>query len=83
MSTYLTTTECSKIDKVETVTITYGQKQTTFDFNDEIIDLVSYGGFILEVDNMIEVLFFSYGDELIEKNLSPFNKKTPCSIAGR
>ena len=64
------TSNVVKIDKVETVTITYGQQQITFDFNDEMIDLVSYGGLILEVDNMFEGLFFSYGDELVETNLS-------------
>jgi len=59
-----------KIDKVDTITMTYGEQQNTFDFNDEMFDLFSYSGSVIEVDNMFERLFFPYGEELEETELS-------------
>ena len=59
-----------KIDKVDTVTMTYGEQQNTFDFNDEMFDLLSYSGSVIEVDNMFERLFFPYCEELEETELS-------------
>ncbi len=59
-----------KMDTVETIIITHGKQQTTLDYKDETIDLVSYAGDVLEIDNIFEVLFYSYGDELVEANIS-------------
>jgi|GEM_PF-904721 len=58
------------IDKAETFTIMGDHDQKTYDFNEEMYELVSYGGLIIERDNLLERLFKPYYKELEEIDLS-------------
>lgn len=58
------------IDRAETITIVGENDQKTYEFNDEMYELLSYGGSIIEIDNLIEKFFKPYHKELDEMNLS-------------
>ena len=58
------------IDQTEMITIIGENSQNSYEFNDKIFDLVSYGGFIIEKDNLIEGLLNPYYNELDEIDLS-------------
>ena len=63
------------IDQTEMITIIGENSQKSYEFNEKMIDLVSYGGVIIEYDNLIEEFFKPYHNELDEINLSIVYKK--------
>lgn len=58
------------IDRAEVITIIGEDDQKTYEFNDEMYELLSYGGMIIETDNFLERLFKPYYKELDEMDLS-------------
>lgn len=63
------------IDSTETITIVAGQNQQTYEFDEKMIDLLSYGGTIFETDNLFERLSKPYYKELDEMDLSIIYRK--------
>lgn len=58
------------IDKADSVTIHRNNVEKNYDLEESIIDLISYGGTIVKVDNWIEELFMPYSNQLTQLNIS-------------
>jgi len=52
------------IDKADSINIISEDKIVSYPFDEKLIDLVSYGGFVVEVDNFFVELFAPYSKNL-------------------
>ena len=52
------------IDKADSINIISEDKIVSYPFDEKLIDLVSYGGFVVEVDNFFVELFAPYSNNL-------------------
>src|SRR6056297_3734904 len=52
------------IDKADSINIVSEDKIVSYPFNEKLIDLVSYGGFVVKVDNFFVELFAPYSNNL-------------------
>lgn len=59
-----------RIDRADTIRLVSDGSITDIPFNEEMIELVSYGGFTIKIDDWIESMFTPYGDELIELDVN-------------
>ncbi len=71
----------NKIDRVNNIDIISEENIISYPFDEQMIDLVSYGGKIIDVENPIEELFSPYRNELTESNIKIVYKKDDCIIA--
>jgi hypothetical protein len=70
----------SKIDQTDTISIISGNNYRSYDFNDKMIDLVSYGGLIMKRDNLFEGIFMPYSDQLNKMDLTIDYKKGDSTL---
>src|SRR6056297_1656624 len=52
------------IDKADSINIISKDKKVSYSFDGKLIDLVSYGGFVVKVDNFFVELFAPYSNNL-------------------
>ena len=52
------------IDKADSINIISEDKIVSYSFDEKLIDLVSYGGFVVKVDNFFAELFAPYSKNL-------------------
>lgn len=71
----------NKIDRANNIDIISEGNIISYPFDEQMIDLVSYGGKIIDVENPIEELFSPYRNELTESNIKIVYKKDDCIIA--
>jgi|LGVF01.2.fsa_nt_gb hypothetical protein len=69
------------IDQTEMITIIGENSQNSYEFNDKMIDLVSYGGMIVKVDNLI-VSFIEPYSNFLDKTDIRINYSKGDSILG-
>ncbi|MEA1974163.1 MAG: hypothetical protein U9N10_01250 [Bacillota bacterium] len=63
------------IDKANIISIVHDDKIVSYKFDQEIIDLVSYGGFIVELDNIFVQSFYPYSKKLKKMDIKIRYKK--------
>jgi hypothetical protein len=71
----------NKIDRANNIDLISEGNKISYPFDEQMIDLVSYGGMIIDVENPIEELFSPYRNELIELNIKIVYKKDDSIIA--
>lgn len=52
------------IDKADSISIVYDDQIVSYRFDEKINDFVSYGGYIVEIDNIFVKLFYPYSKNL-------------------
>lgn len=69
------------IDKVDSINIVTEDKLVSYPFDEKLIDLLSYGGFIVKVDNFFVELFAPYSNKLTKIDMSIRYNKSEDTIA--
>ena len=71
------------IDKVDGIDIVTQDKLVSYPFDERLIELVSYGGFIIKVDNFFVELFAPYSNKLtkIDMNIRYNKNESMLDIA--
>ncbi len=69
------------IDKTDGINIITEDKIVSYPFDEKLIDLVSYGGFIVKVDNFFVELFAPYSNKLTKIDMSIRYNKSEDTIA--
>ncbi len=64
------TDNISTIDKADGVYIITEDKSVSYPFDEKLIELVSYGGFIIKVDNFFDGLFAPYSNKLTKIDMN-------------
>lgn len=52
------------IDKADSISILYDDQIVSYRFDEKLTDFVSYGGYIVEIDNIFVKLFYPYSKKL-------------------
>lgn len=60
----------STIDKADGIDIVTEDKSASYPFDEKLIELVSYGGFIIKVDNFFDELFAPYNNKLTKIDMN-------------
>lgn len=71
----------SQIDKADRVEILVGNDIVSCSFDENIQDFLSYGGFILKIDNPIKNIFNSYHKKLFKTNIKISYKNSEKVLA--
>lgn len=71
----------SIIDKADGINIVTGDKLVSYPFDERLIDLVSYGGFIIKVDNFFVELFAPYSNKLTKIDMNIRYTKSGSTLA--
>jgi hypothetical protein len=69
------------IDKVDSIHIITEDKTVSYSFDEKLINLVSYGGFVVKVDNFFVELFTPYSNKLRKVDMSIRYNKGEYTIA--
>ena len=69
------------IDKADGICIVTEDKLVSYPFDDELIKLVSYGGFVVKLDNFFVELFAPYSNKLTEIDISIRYTKGESTLA--
>lgn len=69
------------IDKVDSIHIIIEDKTVSYPFDEKLINLVSYGGFVVKVDNFFVELFTPYSNKLRKVDMSIRYNKSEDTIA--
>lgn len=69
------------IDKTDRIDIVTEDKLISYPFDERLIELVSYGGFVIKVDNFFVELFTPYSNKLTKINMSIRYNKGESTIA--
>ena len=69
------------IDKVDSIQIVTEDKLVSYPFDERLIELVSYGGFIVKVDNFFVELFAPYSNKLTKIDMNIRYNKSESTLA--
>lgn len=69
------------IDKADSFNLVAEDKLVSYQFDEGLIKLVSYGGFVIKADNFFMGLFAPYGDNLSKINMSIEYTKNDSTLA--
>ena len=69
------------IDKVDSIDIVSQDKLVTYPFDERLIELVSYGGFVIKVDNIFVELFSPYSNKLTKIDMNIRYNKNETTLA--
>lgn len=69
------------IDKTDSIDIFTEDKLISYPFNERLIELVSYGGFVIKIDNFFVELFAPYSNKLNKIDMGIRYKKSESTIA--
>ena len=69
------------IDKADGIGIVTEDKLVSYPFDERLIELVSYGGFIIKVDNVFIELFAPYSNKLTKIDMNIRYTKSESTIA--
>jgi len=69
------------IDKVDSIYIITEDKTVSYPFDEKLINLLSYGGFVVKVDNFFVELFTPYSNKLRKVDMSIRYNKGEDTIA--
>lgn len=69
------------IDKADSINIISEDKIVSYPFNEKLIDLVSYGGFVVKVDNLFVELLAPYSNNLSKIDMTIRYNKNEDTIA--
>src|SRR6056297_2493569 len=69
------------IDKADSINIISEDKIVSYSFDEKLIDLVSYGGFVVKVDNFFVELFAPYRNNLTKIDIKIRYNKGDHTIA--
>jgi len=69
------------IDKTDGIYIVTEDKTVSYPFDEKLINLVSYGGFVVKVDNFFVELFAPYSNKLTKIDMSIRYNKSEDTIA--
>lgn len=58
------------IDKADSINVITEDKSAVYPFDEELIKLLSYGGFVIKADNFFEGLFAPYSNKLTKVDMS-------------
>ena len=69
------------IDKADSIQIVTEDKLVSYPFDERLIELVSYGGFIVKVDNFFVELFAPYSNKLTKIDMNIRYNKSESTLA--
>ena len=69
------------IDKADGIQIVTEEKSISYPFDEALIELVSYGGFVVKVDNYFVELFAPYSNKLNKTDMSIRYNNSESTIA--
>ena len=69
------------IDKVDSIYIVTEDKIVSYPFNEKLIELVSYGGFVVKADNFFIELFAPYSNNLTKVDMNIRYNKGDSTVA--
>ncbi|MBF4691589.1 hypothetical protein [Fusibacter ferrireducens] len=69
------------IDQADGIQIVTEEKAVSYPFDEKLIDLVSYSGFVVKVDNFFVELFSPYSNKLTKMDMSIRYNKSESTIA--